>query len=735
MQTEKTPITADLVLLGGGHSHLFVLKYLAMHPLPGVRLTLITRDLQTPYSGMLPGYIAGHYAYDEAHIDLQLLARHADARLIHAEVTAIEAELRQIRIEGRPAIAYDLLSINIGSRPSTPILQISDNQFTVKPVDHFIAAWKKLEQRLIEQDKPLKLAIVGGGAGGVELALALDYRAQQLPGQLEITLLTDRATLLPGHNPKVQQIFKSILAQRSILVHYEAAVDHFDGHQISVKSTRPVASDAVIWVTHASPAAWLRDSGLALDTCGFIEVNECLQSQSHVEVFAAGDIAAVASYPRPKSGVFAVRQGIPLARNLIRQLQGQALKAFKPQRQFLSLISTGDRDAVASRGNWAFSGKWCWWLKDRIDRRFIRRFSEFPGRERPSQGPQEADPMRCAGCGSKVGSAVLEAVLAQVCQEYAMQIAPGLEYPDDAATIEVPPGKRLIQSVDHFRAFIDDAYLFGRIAANHALSDLFAMGVPADSAMVIASVPFGSEEKQSQELYQLMSGVVATLKQHDTKLVGGHSSEASELACGLSVNGFAEPAKLMLKTGIQVGDLLILTKPLGSGVLFAADMRAEARGLWIENALANMLVSNYAASQCLLQYNASACTDVTGFGFAGHLFEMVRASACAVEILVDRLPLLPGAAELAKRGVLSSLQPQNMRICERIYDAQGLASDPHYPLLFDPQTAGGLLASLSPERAADCLAQLKELGYGEAQIVARAIPKTGADWSLSLLSS
>jgi len=710
-----------------------------MNPLPGVRLTLVTRDLHTPYSGMLPGYIAGHYEFDDAHIDLLPLAHHAGARVVHDSVTAIDADRGRISFARRPALDYDLVSINIGSRPTNPLANGDDGlQFAVKPVDRFIESWGRLEQGLLERDDDFRLAIIGGGAGGVELALSLDYRARQLTqrhARLRLSIVTADERLLPGHNDRVRQIFTHILEQRSIPVYYQHAVEKFEHGHLHGDFATPLAADSAIWVTHACAAGWLRDSGLALDDNGFIAVNACLQSVSHANVFAAGDIAAVDAYPRPKSGVFAVRQGIPLARNLIRRLRQQPPRPFRPQRQFLSLISTGDRYAVASRGPWALQGRWCWWLKDRIDRNFIRRFSELPDMSTGDPEVLELAPMRCGGCGSKVGSEILEQVLEQVYREHGVGSDSGLEHPDDAALIKVPPGMELVQSIDHFRSFIDDPYLFGRIAANHALGDLFAMGVDAHSALVIANVAVASETKQAQDLYQLMSGVVETLAQHHCLLLGGHSGEGSQMSCGLSVNGFARPAELMLKAGMRPGDLLILTKPLGSGILFAADMRGKARGDWIDAVLEQMLVSSQAAANCFRRFAASACTDVTGFGFAGHLFEMARASGCAVEIMVDRLPLYPGAAALARQGIESSLQPQNIRIRHSIDDQGKLAAHAAYPVMFDPQTAGGLLASVAAEDAAQCLQALRDLGYGQAQIVACVVERSDSGKILSLVSS
>jgi len=738
MRSNDRPVETDLLLIGGGHSHLFVLRHFAMNPLPGVRITLVSRDLDTPYSGMLPGYIAGHYRHEEAHIDLLPLARHAGARVIHDEIVGIDAGSSRVRFASRPPLDYDLASVNIGSRPMLPRAAADDRQFAVKPVDGFIDAWQRLEERLGEAGDSLRLAIVGGGAGGVELALALDYRARRLGNSrqpLSIAILTDRERLLPGHADRVGRIFTDILRRRSIEVYYRHRVDRFDEGLLRGDFDSPVAADYAVWVTHASAPDWLRDSGLALDERGFIEVDASLRSRSHDNLFAAGDIASVIGHPRPKSGVFAVRQGPPLARNLRRWLQGRPLRPFHPQRRFLSLISTGDRYAVASRGGWALQGRWCWWLKDRIDRRFVRRFSEVPAMPADDADDAELAPMRCGGCGSKVGSELLMSVLDEVRQRYGMQRDSGTGHDDDAAVLQVPKDTELVQSIDHFRSFVDDAYLFGRIAANHALGDLYAMGVDAHSALVIANVVFASEAKQRQDLYQLLCGVAETLRGDGVLLAGGHSGEASQMSCGLSVNGFARPGEALLKSGMRPGEVLILSRGLGSGVIFAGEMRGRARAGWVDAALERMLVSSREASRCLRRFAASACTDVTGFGLAGHLHEMVRASRCAVELRLDDLPLYAGAAELAAAGIHSSLQPQNIRIRHAIDDPHGLSAHAAYPLLFDPQTAGGLLASVAAERAAACVEALHQLGYADAGVIGRVIESSDAAVPIRLVTA
>ena len=754
--TNTVPVIKDLVLIGGGHSHLSVLKYFAMHPVPGLRLTLITRDLHTPYSGMLPGYIAGHYSYDQAHIDLRPLAQFAQARIYHAEVDDIDLNNKQIFCDGRPPIPYDYLSINIGSRPGALHIPGAD-RFTlpVKPIDRFLTRWDELIDIVTgHTEKDFHLAIVGGGAGGVEMALATQFRLHQLLTKnhqstdfLKIDLYSDSACILPTHNRQVRKRFSRFLKQRNIQIHVNQRIEEVLKDKLISSDGQQYEADAVLWVTNASAPAWLAETGLAVDENGFIAVNDCLQSISHENIFAAGDIAAVIDHPREKSGVFAVRQGPPLARNLERAIQNKPLKKFIPQKNFLGLISTGDKYAIASRSNWSLEGAWLWKVKDWIDRRFMDNFNVLPEMKQ-AQAPvfnrEMADKqtlheisaiaMRCGGCGAKVGSTVLSRVVNRLQPVTRDDIVIGLADPDDAAVSEVPAGKLIVQSVDYFRSFIDDPYLFGQIAANHALSDIFAMGAEAQSAMAVATIPYGIENQVEDQLFQTMSGALDVLNASNTALVGGHSSEGAELSFGLSVTGLADREQIMRKSGMQTGDVLILTKALGTGTLFAADMRLKAKGRWIDGALQSMLLSNQAAGLCMHRHDATACTDVTGFGLLGHLVEMTRSSGKSVELNLDALPILDGALEMIETGIFSSLQDQNVRLRRAIKDPGALREHKHFPLLFDPQTSGGLLAAIPADNAEACLSELVELGYPVSVIIGTVADDTESVENITLVT-
>jgi len=365
MHTTRGVIVKDLVLVGGGHSHVTVIKRFGMRTMPGVRLTVIAREIHTPYSGMLPGLIAGHYTFDEAHIDLEPLARFADARLFHDEVVGLDLARRLVLCRNRPPVGFDILSINIGSTPSLGIAGAAGRVVPVKPISSFMERWERLTARVLASTAPARIGVVGAGAGGVELTLAVQFALGRLlaargrAAAPDMHLFSATPTILPTHNRRVRAKFARVLRERGVHVH------------LGAHATR---LDEVLWTTEAAAQPWLAASGLAVDERGFVCVDDTLQSTSHPGVFAAGDIAAVVKHPREKSGVFAVRQGPPLEGNLRRALQGRRLKPFRPQMRVLSLITTGDRYAIASRSWWSLEGRYVWTIKDWIDRRFMEKY-------------------------------------------------------------------------------------------------------------------------------------------------------------------------------------------------------------------------------------------------------------------------------------------------------------------------------------------------------------------------
>jgi selenide, water dikinase len=264
---------------------------------------------------------------------------------------------------------------------------------------------------------------------------------------------------------------------------------------------------------------------------------------------------------------------------------------------------------------------------------------------------------------------------------------------------------------------IDDPYRFGKIAANHALGDIYAMGGAPQTALAIATIPYGLEAKVEADLTLMMAGANEVLREADCALVGGHTSEGAELSLGFAVNGLVAREAALQKAGMRPGDALVLTKPIGTGTLLAADMRGKAKARWVAAAIEHMCGSNRDAAAVLARHGVRAATDVTGFGLLGHLVEMVRASEVDVAVALDRIPVLDGARETITRGVFSSLQPQNVRLRRAIRDLDAVAAHPDYALLFDPQTAGGLLAAVPASRAESCVAELRRAGYAQAAVI------------------
>ena len=372
-----------LVLIGGGHAHAIALKQWGLNPLPNVDLTLITDVEQAPYSGMLPGHVAGFYSYEETHIDLRPLAKFAGAALIIDQAIGIDTDNNQVICQNHQ-VEFDYLSLDIGSTPQTlTVPGAREYAIPAKPVPVFLKAWYKLKQSVAANPEiPLSIVIVGGGAGGVELALNMQTCLRRILGDkgrntLEIHLIHRNQQLLLGHNNWVSNKLEKIIRQRGIKLHLQQSVTKVLSDQVICQSGLTIKSSYVFWVTQATAPAWVKESNLACDQQGFILVNDTLQSISHPHIFAAGDIATMINHSRPKAGVFAVRQGQPLVHNWRCLLSAQPLQEYVPQDKYLALIGTGDHQAIASWGSFGWQSRAFWWLKDYIDRKFMNQFIDL----------------------------------------------------------------------------------------------------------------------------------------------------------------------------------------------------------------------------------------------------------------------------------------------------------------------------------------------------------------------
>lgn len=727
---EQPAFVSDLVLVGGGHAHVQVVKMLAMNGPPDLRVTLVSENSTAIYSGMLPGCVAGLYQPSELEIELRPLARWAGARFIEAAVASIDPKAKVVRFHDRPELSFDVLSIDVGSTTrGADIPGVREHALATRPIGELMRKIETFERENPELKRAPQVVVLGGGAAGIELSFGFFHRFKKRFGNCHVTLVDRSETPLLERGSWTSSLVQKTMAEKGIARRLGVDAQKVEAGKLHLSDGGVLPFDLLVWAGGGAPPKLAGASGLALCEEGFIKVRPTLQAAGFENIFAAGDCITIDGYPKlPKAGVYAVREGPYLARNILAHLTGATLTPYVPQRNFLALLMTGDGSAIASRNSLAARGTWVWRWKDHIDRRFMNMFVPRLIPQRPMhQGPplkkESTDPnarIRCAGCGGKVGGTVLSKVLSNLDVGTNSRVRIGLSQPDDAAVVSLPPTQELVQTIDHFRAFFDDPYLTGRIAAVHAASDVFAMGGKPDTALAFATMPHASDELMRRDLQALMAGMVRELKAMGTMLIGGHTSEGAEFSVGLVINGLLAPDKLLTKKGLRAGDRIILTKPLGTGTILAADMRLLPVGKSVTAAIQSMLQSNGPAAEILIANDAHALTDVTGFGLAVHLGEMLEASGMSASIVLPRLPILDGARACFAQGVRSSLHESNLGHLMRRWEVNGDEMS-GAEIIYDPQTSGGLLAGVSPESASNVVAQLRAAGYTQAAEIGEVI--------------
>jgi selenide,water dikinase len=331
---------------------------------------------------MLPGHVAGLYPREAMHIDLARLAGRGNVRLVHDEAAGFDRAGRRVILAAGAPVAYDVLSIDIGIAPDlSGVAGAAEHALGVKPIGDFLAKWDALKARALGPGGPRRIAVVGGGAAGLCLVFAVaatlrrEAAARGLDaGRFAFHLVSAAAP--PELNPGMRRAALRALERHGIALHAGAPAVAVDPAGVTLAGGGRIPADAVLIATQAAPPPALRASGFATDAHGFLALRPTLAVEGETDVFAAGDCATVLAHPRPKAGVYAVRQGPPLARNLRRCLRGEALAPFVPQARHLVILSTADGRAIAGRGDWlAYEGRAAWWLKDRIDRRFMGLFA------------------------------------------------------------------------------------------------------------------------------------------------------------------------------------------------------------------------------------------------------------------------------------------------------------------------------------------------------------------------
>jgi selenide,water dikinase len=616
-----------------------------------------------------------------------------------AEISGLDLERQELLLEGRPGIRFDRLSLDLGAVTASD----PGGGRPVKPLEPCLAWLGNLPP-----GAPIRIR--GGGQAAVEVALALAARGYQP----ELLLRGERLNL---GSRAANRAGERLLAAASIPVQRQVPGD----------------APADLACTGSRAPAWLAASGLPVDAAsGRVLTEPSLQVLGHPGLFASGDCGLIASDPRPAAGVWAVRAAPTLAANLQRSLEQpeRRLSPWRPQARALQLLGDGGTrsgrpQALALWGPLALGpSPWLWIWKERIDRGFMQRFDALP----PMAAGAASEPMACRGCAAKLAASPLASALARLSGSPANP-----PQPEDAALVATTAGgELLLQSVDGFPALVDDPWLNARLTTLHACSDLWACGARLTSVQALVTVPEAGARLQEELLLQSLAGVRSVLDPLGASLIGGHTLEGRDgagLALALTVNGTVAPQHFWPKGPLQPGDLLLLSRPIGTGVLFAAAMAGAAEASWLDGALALMQQSQAELVAILRAHGCRACTDITGFGLLGHLGEMVATAgpgiaSAGVELDGSAIPALAGSLELLEQGHASSLAPSNASALALLDGPIQLKAPPsaaQLALLIDPQTCGPLLAALPNEQAPAALAAMQAAGFAQAAVIGRVL--------------
>ena len=712
IQIEEIPITNDLVLIGGGHSHLSVLMKLSKRPINGNRITLITNEIDTPYSGMIPGYIEGIYSWRDSHIDLYRLCLKLNVRFIHAEVERVSAYEKEIYFKDRPKIKFDVLSINTGIQSNNrEIKGAAKYCLPVKPIS-------KLTNNFLNKITNFKsIAFIGGGAGSVELALAIKKRFLNINQDIKITIITGKRGLLSTFPQKTKLTSLKTLEKFKIdIIEYKRVLE-VKPKQIILSDKSILKIDKAILSTNSMTPKWLAKSDILLTKDNYILVNKSFQT-NYKYVFASGDVIDFNNQNLKKAGVFAVRSGKPLAINIRKFILGKKLVEYKFNKNYLALIGTSKRSAIATKYNLTFNSRFFFYLKKYIDQNFIKKFSDFRIRKKftldalktdvlnifvkhKEKITDENDIMQCKGCAAKVPLNALKQALPKDI----------VSTSEDA--VSVPGHPELYQTVDMISSIITDPFLLGKIAANHSISDMVSVNSKIRSAMMILQLPLSKTEINSRDLEQVLLGANEIFKTIDCPLIGGHTmiGKDKDPIIGFSILGQKQKKIKIMKNRrkIKTKDLLILTEKIGSGLIFAGINNYLIDSYFQTDVIKQMIKGNLNFGKISNQLNILSMTDITGFGLANHLLNLIKRdnSKTGLTIYPNKIPLFEGVNECLNKDIKSSLFESNYDIAQKdiIYKRDKSKLD---NILYDPQTVGGIAFIIPQEEKYKHFKVLKE---------------------------
>ena len=676
----------QLVLIGGGHANVQVLKKLCMNSIKGLHTILISEHFDATYSGMTPGYIHADFSKEEISIDLQRLCFNAEATFIKDKVIKLDTNHRELQLQNSPVVNYDLLSINTGSISNARTINIENSStkcFFVKPISSLVKNLSQIDQ--IIKNKKNKIAIIGGGIASYELAFSLKRRYES---PLKIIIVGKKILKEKNLNKKTKNDLKKI-AEKLNIEEYTGEVISISEKYLILNNGDKIECDLSLVCTGASIESWLLQSNLSKDEKGFIKVNNCLLSTNDKNIFITGDACSIENKPKPKSGVMAVRQGEILKENIFLKLTGKNLKEFKPQKNWLYLIGTYKNYALLNYFFLSFHSRWCWRLKVWIDRNFINNF-RFTNNLRMTKRSYELKnfkntKMYCQGCGSKVAKNTLI--------NYIKKTSDNI-YLNDSSIVN-NKSLQILQTIDHIKLFSSlNPFDFGKISYLHSQNDILAAGGKAKSLSVSLSVPFSENFVEKFYLEYFMEGIKFEANKNDCVISSGHSYQSQEPGITLTLNGEIESN--FSKNSAKVGDLIYLSKPLGTGYLLAAYFNNSGKlsSNDFERILNSLKKGNFYAVNSARNSGSQTMTDISGFGLSSHLIDICLSSSLSSELILSPDMLINSNIDLLKE--FKSTGFKNNYKSSRDY----IKISENHPLkniLFDPQTNGPMLIAINKQ--------------------------------------
>ena len=696
--------STQLVLIGAGHANIQVLKKLCMYKYSGLHTILISDGIDAIYSGMTPGFIQKQYTREEISINLQRLCLNAGVTFINDKVTGLDAENQTITLSRSPKIEYDYLSINCGSISKLSDIEIRDSKNTIsaKPISSLVEKIKFLDERVEKSQLKFAISIIGAGVAAFELALSLKQRYQDKA----LIKIVGSSILKEANINNFTRLSLIKSCQNNIEV-IQSRIKVINIDDLETVDGQKIVSSFNIICSGADTENWLKAANFQLSQSNFLIANQNLLSSSYNNVFLSGDLVDIKNFLRPKSGVMAVRQGEILKENIFLKIQNKPLKKIFPQKNWLYLVTTKKKTAVLNYYFLSFQGRWCWLLKNWIDKKFMKRFIfNDPNMKEKKQFNLDEELLKqkkimyCQGCGSKVSKNNLV--------EYLNSFNAGSDLPD-SSFVDLKTEK-IIQTIDlikHFSSF--SPFEFGRISYFHSQNDILAGGGKVHSLSISVGIPFSKNKVEKFFLRHFIEGIKQEATSDNATIAAGHSYQTEEPATTITMNGVTN--SVLSKSNAKLDDLIYLSKPLGTGYLLAANYKNTnlLNSQDIEKLFFWISMSNKKASNIALANSCNVMTDISGFGLASHLGDICLGSKLGAELTLSEEILMNKNIEILKYFKSTGFDNNFNAMKEHVMISN---SNNFENILYDPQTNGPMLMLINPSQRLNFEKQFsQECGY------------------------